>query len=459
MASRGQHVVSQQVEIPVNDLLLDEGNARLGQESSSQQQAALALAEQQGKRLVKLAESILNHGLDPAQLPSVLATGDRRRKYIVIEGNRRVLALKALETPSLVQGALDARDFKRLQTLSSKYLADPIEQITCVLYKQDEADAAFDWVMRRHTGAQEGAGLVEWASDEKDRFAARHGDSRRRSLGGQALDFLEAVEGPRTSTTKVSTSLTRLLTTPEVRERLGLDRVGNELVALHPKDEIAKGLRRIVEDLESEKTKVKDIYTADDRRDYAKTLKRTEMPSKGSRLKEPVRLEELPTGKTTKVEPKKTPRKTLRRRAPRTTVASPESMLNPGPPRLNAIYNELLGLSSEQFPNAGSVLLRVFLELSVDDYITRNNVMTQNDRDNANLAKRLKEVARHLEKTGAIDNQLKRAVNRIADGQHTIAASVTTFHQYVHNQYVHPKPSELRTSWDELRPFLEAVWA
>lgn len=448
----------QQVEIALADLLLDERNARVRQESASQQQAALALAEQQGPRLVKLAQSIVENGLDPAQLPSVLATGDRRRKYVVIEGNRRILAVKALETPSLVQGALRPSDFKKMQALALRFASEPIEEISCVLYGQDEAEIAFGWVVRRHTGQQEGAGLVEWASDEKDRFAARHGAGGR-GLGGQVLDFLELVDGPSSSPIKVSTSLTRLLSTPEVRDRLGIDRIGNEIISWYPKDEVARGLRKVVEDLRSERIKVKDIYNADDRREYIEGLKRTELPRKSQRLKDPVKLEELPSGKGTpiKSKPKKQPRS--KQKASRTTVASSESNLNPGPPRINAIYNELLGLSAESFPNAGSVLLRVFLELSVDDYITNHKVMPSAERANAALAKRMKAVATNLHARGKIDKQLMQAITKIADGQHTIAASVTAFHQYVHNQYVYPKPSELRTSWDELRPFLEAVWA
>jgi len=453
----GGSTVPQQVDIPVADLLLDERNARLGQESGSQQQAALALAQQQGRRLVKLAQSIVSRGLDPAQLPSVLATGDRRRKYIVIEGNRRLLAIKALETPSLVQGALTASDFKQLQGLSTKYLSNPIDELRCVLYSPDETDDGYDRVLHRHTGAQEGAGLVEWASDEKDRFAARHGSARTRSLGGQALDFLRAVDGNRGTATKIATTLTRLLSTPEVRDTLGLDRVGGELIARYQKEEVAKRLRRIVEELESEKIKVKDVYTADDRRKYAETLK-DQPPDESARLAAPVKLSELPSGGTTPMVPRrKSPR--ARPRAPRTSVASAESNINPGPPRLNAIYNELLNLSADSFPNAGSVLLRVFLELSIDDYIDREKLMTQVERDNAVLAKRMKAVAEHLEKAGKIDGQLRKAVEKIANSQHTLAAAVTTFHQYVHNKYVYPKPSELRISWDEIRPFLEAVWA
>jgi len=447
----------QTVEVPVVDLLLDQGNARLGQEQASQQQTAIALATQQGRRLVKLAESIVDDGLDPAQLLSVVATGDRRRKYTVVEGNRRILAIKSLETPSLVQGALSARDFKKLQSLSLRFASDPIEVLLCVLYTADQATEAYSRVVTRHAGAQEGAGLVEWDSDEKDRFAARHGSGRGRGTAGQVLDFLDAIDGKSAARTKITTTLKRIVSTPEVREKLGIDVVNGELVSWFPKDEVAKGLRKIVEDLRSETIKVPDVYTADQRKTYIDNFKRTQLPAKTKRLADAVKLSELPSGKATPVSTK--PKKKSKASGQRTTIASSDANLNPGPPRINAVYNELLSLSAETYPNAGSVTLRVFLELSVDDYIERENVMTATAKRNANLAKRMKDVASHMEAGGKIDNDLKRAVNKIADSQHTIAASVTAFHQYVHNPYVHPKPSELRTSWDELQPFLEAVWA
>lgn len=82
----------QTVPIPLTDLLLDMSNARLGEEQSSQQQVYLTLGKQQGKRLISLAEDIIANGTDPTNLPAVVATDDRRRRYKVIEGNRRVLA-------------------------------------------------------------------------------------------------------------------------------------------------------------------------------------------------------------------------------------------------------------------------------------------------------------------------------------------------------------------------------
>lgn len=446
-------------DIAISDLLLDPANARLDTVQSSQQGTALALASQQGKRLVKLAASILEKQLDPSQLPIVLVTGDRRRKYTVLEGNRRVLAVKALETPSLVAGALAGGDYKKLQALALKYTNNPIDEITCVIYDEWEADDAYDRVMNRHTGAQDGEGMVEWGSDEKNRFSSRHGRGRKRTMAGQALDFLEAVDGPTSSKAQISTTLERLLGSPEVREKLGVDRVSGVIVSNFPREEIAKGLRKVVEDLRSGTITVPDVYTAEQRREYAETIKgRNVLPKKTTKLKDPIKLDDLTSGTKTPspVKPKK--KATAKAKAPRTTVAEASAQINPTPPRINAVFNELANISADQYPNAGAVLLRVFLELSVDDYIVREKLMGQAAMNNAVLAKRIKAVVDDLEKKGEVTTQLKKAVYKIADSQHTIAASVVAFHQYVHNQYVHPKPSELRTSWNELQPFLEAIW-
>lgn len=444
------------VDVPIADMLLDPGNARLGQEQTSQQATALALAKQQGRRLVKLAESVTNKGLDPAQLPVVVATNDKRRSYKVIEGNRRVLALKALDTPSLVQSVLTASEFRKLMTLSQKFAASPIDEVMCVLFDADEEQAAYEWVLTRHIGAQDGAGLVEWDADEKDRFAARHGAKGARNYAGQALDFLNQVDGQSTSPTKISTNVQRLLKSEYVRDKLGLDRVNGELVSNYPVEEVAKGLRKIAEDLRTQAIKVPDIYDDERRRTYIDGFTRAHLPKKSSRLKDPVKLTDLPSGKAKPVAPRPKPRP--KPKQPRTTVAPNDSKLNPGPPRINSIYNELVSMSAELYPNAGFVLLRVFVELSVDDYLETHKLMTEVDRRNKPLALRLKTAADHLHSTHAIDAQLKKAVYKIADSRSGIAAGITTFNQYVHNKYVHPLPSELRTTWDELQPLLEVIW-
>lgn len=110
----------------------------------------------------------------------------------------------------------------------------------------------------------------------------------------------------------------------------------------------------------------------------------------------------------------------------------------------------------DQYPNASSVSLRVFVELSVDHYIKQNNLTVTGKTPT--LAKRLKTVADDLEKKGSIDVQLRRAIHKVADSNYSVAAGTVTFNQYVHNPHVYPTASELRTAWDELQPFIEKLW-
>ena len=125
---------------------------------------------------------------------------------------------------------------------------------------------------------------------------------------------------------------------------------------------------------------------------------------------------------------------------------------------INEVFNELVQLSADSFPNAGSVLLRVFVELSIDDYLATHSLMSESDRRINPLAKRLKIANDDLLGRGRISQQLHLTIQQVANSQHGIAAGVITMNQYVHNSYSFPKPSELRTTWDELQLFLEAVW-
>jgi hypothetical protein len=446
------------VSIPLADLQLDPGNARLGEEQPSQQAIYIALAQEEGRRLIKLASDIVEHGLDPTTYPAVVPTGDLHTRYRVIEGNRRVLALKALETPSIVSSAFAPPDQRSLNELASRYARSPLATIKCVLF-ESEPDADH-WIQLRHTGANDGVGLVEWDANEQDRWRARHGAGAARTPAGQVIDFVTKVYGPHPSANRgILTNVKRLISTPEVRESLGLDLIDGQVVSYYPAAEVSKGLRRVVNDLREKRIKVNDIYYESDRLDYIKSLSKEALPDPSTKLAAPVALGDLASGKIK-------PAPSARRKRPgrpkpttvRTSVIPATCRANVTHPRISAIYNELLNLNTEQFPNACAVLLRVFLELSADHEIGRSSLMTEEERRNSPLSKRLKLVAEHLRDNGRIDDQLLKAIQKIADSQDVISASTVTFNQYVHNPYVYPKPSELRTAWDELQPFVEKLW-
>ena len=446
------------VEIPLADLLLDVQNPRLVESQQTQQEAARELAAQQGDGLLRLAQDIVEHGTDPMTLVAVVPTTDRHKRYRVVEGNRRILALRALESPSLVASAFTPGRNKKLASLAKRYAANPVERVACVLFASE--DEARHWVELRHTGQNLGAGLVEWGAEEKDRFQARHSGQRNRA--GQVLDFVEThgslSQRARTSNVGVLTNLDRLLT-PYVRQKLGLELQDGRLISRYPIEQLAPALTRIVDDLKTQKIVVRDIYRSADAKNYIDSLPKHLFPTKSKALKESVLLDDLTASRVKPSPIKKKPTKSTSPVRPRTTVVPDTSALNVTPPRINSIYVELAGLNAERYPNACSVLLRVFLELSVDHHIEQRRLMTDAQLRSTPLVKRLKKVVADLRTRTKISDRLASAMESYADGKMTIvAATVPTFNQYVHNQYVYPKATDLYTTWDALAPFLSKLW-
>jgi hypothetical protein len=224
----------------------------------------------------------------------------------------------------------------------------------------------------------------------------------------------------------------------------------------YPVSEVAKGLSRVVDDLLTKKVHVPDIYTADQRRTYAANLPSTDLPKASSTLADLARLDDLTTGAAPA---KKPPTKRRRRPKPkiRTSLIPKECVLDIDLPRINAIYLELLDLSVEKNPNATSVLLRVFVELSVDAYLTG---IGSKDQDlKKSLAEKIIAAAKSLRKAGKINEALEKAMKKVASSSTILSPKTTTFNQYVHNYYVHPSPTDLRAQWDELQPFIVAIWS
>jgi hypothetical protein len=445
-------------ELPPSALLVDVRNARLRDPQPSQQAAILALARQQGPKLLELARSVAGGRLDPLSPLAVVASESNPGEYVVLEGNRRVVTLKALETPALVAPALDAKGQRELQRLSQRYAAHPIEVVRCAVFETEEE--AVEWIFLRHDGQSGGKGLVQWGADEKDRFRARHG-SQERSPAGQIIDFVDSqgLLSPQAqaSTKGIISNLQRMLSSKAIKEALGIDVQNGQVVMHFPTEEVAKSLTRVVEELRTEKTNVGHIYNAAKREEYAKSFDADSRPDSAARLSAPVPLG-TDTGRRGNAKPKPGPKKPPKPLTPREALIPADCRLNIGTTRINLIYHELLRLKVADFANACAVLLRVFVELSVDEYIKSNSVPLTAKPSDINLALKIKQTATHLQSAGKIDKGLVSAMRKVADGSRVLAASTVTFNQYVHSTYVHPQPIDLRSAWDELQPFMEAMW-
>jgi hypothetical protein len=441
------------ISLAVSQLDLDTKNPRLGREYSSQMETARALAAQQGSKLIGLASHIIEHGIDPTTLSAVIQLPGRRPRYRVLEGNRRLLALRALESPSLITTALESRETRALAVLGAEFATRPIDRINCVRF--DTEDEAKVWVELRHT-TSEGAGLVPWTAEEKRRYEARFGPG---SIELQILDFVKASGGiDKDATGSFITNINRALLSKKLMANFGLEKdKEGRVLSWFPADEIKKSLTKLVNDMYAGRQNSRSLNSPEHREDYFKSFTAAELPDPSLRLTTPAPLDNLPpsAGTGAKGSGKKTPAKPAPK--PRSTVIPKGSALNPSSSRLKEIMRELSSLNLNDFSNAASVLLRVFVELAVDDAIQARPTLS--NLASETLAKKLKGIAEELHANNQIHLNLKRVIVNVANSQtNLLAAGVFGWHQYVHNQYVHPKATELRQTWDELEPFLRALW-
>jgi hypothetical protein len=383
--------------IPVARLLLDPENPRLPEIQDNQRETIAALAQVQGSQLIGIAKHIVEHGLNPAELPIVMPTGDDPRNYYVLDGNRRINALKVLETPELAQSSLKAHDFKKLKRLSQSYLKSPIAEVRSIVSPTREA--ADPWIQLRHRGYGEGAGPVAWTGQVAARYDERRG---KRSPALQVLDFLQKyVQLEQQTADRITqgrypvTTLDRLLNTIYVREKLGLEKAGGMLASKYPANQLIPALKRVVEELGSGDTTVSKLKSQKQRIDYINALDDDLLPDESEELDESRALADVGGAKpkSSTHGGKKGGRDQKRQR---TTIIPKDCVLEIDHHRINAIYLELKKLSSDDFPNSAAAMMRVFLELSLDHYLANTGGWSEAKIDGTNLQKKILRVVRDL---------------------------------------------------------------
>lgn len=421
--------------IGVGSLLLDVENPRHGR-VQSQREAIRALVEEQGLKLVKLAQHIAANGLSPVDALLVTKAG---ASYVVREGNRRLAAIRLLNNPDIALGTKYERDYVRL----AKTAKEIPTEIECHVAASSEEAAP--WIELRHSGPAEGVGTIGWGTEQKNRFFNKPG-----SQAGKAIAFIDTVAGayPKNEALHASlktilsdrlTTIGRLVADPEFRRRLGLVEKDGRFLSHFPGDTLEDSVERVAADFAG-KVSVSDIKSKDLRRKYIAKLP---APDDDARLPD---AQPLDVGKAPRT----------RKRAVRESTPS-----RPGPifkdlafkkmgPRIGNILAELKSLNLDRYPNAAVILCRALLELSVDRVHERKHWPIGNSELKTRVQKCL-----GLIDPGQKEPRYQAVRSGLADG--TSMYAVKTLQSFVHNQHMHPSASEVRTFAANYGPFLAAL--
>lgn len=228
--------------VKVSEILLDQENPRFPP-VGSQREAIRTMLKDQGQKIVNLASDIYHNGLNPS---AKLILFKERDKYIDGDGNRRVTALKVLETPSLADSEPKIR--KKIDAILKSRGEIPSD-VDCVVFGNRES--AKYWISINHSGPQDGKGQISWDSEQKDRFEGSF------TIGLQALDLLTynkmISEDDKSRVNK--TTLDRLLSYKSVKEILVIEKSNDRFLFGS-----TTNLRKVVLALRDQKVDV--VYTS-----------------------------------------------------------------------------------------------------------------------------------------------------------------------------------------------------
>ncbi len=430
-------------DIPIVKLRVDTKNPRLPDQQDSQIDAFHIMAKVQDEKLLALARHIIQYGLNPAE--KFIVIPDDEDQYIVLDGNRRLTTLRALETPNIIEGHIKSDSFRRFKTLAIDYSNDPLTDVPClVFHDRDQADP---WIELIHDGESGGAGLVKWTAQQRSRFQSRKG---KKPIHLQILDFV-VENGNLSPTTKnkielgkyAASTLKRVIGTPYVRGKLGIENIDGELKTHYPKSELIKGLSKVVDDIGTGRKKVEHFMTQEKRIDYVNQFSTEQLPDTTYFSDELTSLDDAPESGSPENRQHAHTTGDRYHSSRRSKLIPSNVHLDIQTVRLNDIYIELKRrLIIKEHTNAVSVLLRAFLEMSLDDYIESNS-LTLTGRDT--LQNKMSTVADYMETNNILTRNELKPIRRAASKE-SDPNSTTSLHGYVHNRRIRPLQDDLRAT-------------
>jgi len=467
--------VHQKIDLELDKLLVNPENYRFDP-VKDQQEAILTMLQSQNTKIIRLARNIAERGLNPTKRLLVKETNG---KYIVLEGNRRITVLKLMTNPNEIP---DEYLFKSIfEDLHAKYKDSLPKTIECVVYPEEQQEAADGWVLLEHTGENQGMGTVPWDSAQKQRFEARH-KQQELSRALQILEFLEA-NGIDISGVE-ATSLKRLLETRGVPQMLGIDfPKKKKFILIESQEEVLQRLKKLVEGMSAEDFNVGKIYTLAQRSAWVQNVLAPQpaapSPSETGGTPAPVSSNGNASTPTPQPVPSPSPSNgtapqptapsaatstlTSPALAPTPAPASPGgyyTLVDPNkslppttPEKIKSIYRELqivniTGRSAA--PHAVAALLRILLEITAQEYLMRKQGFQldsrnffRNPAEQGKVYDRLDEKLNYIATRCNLPGNLANALRVLISDQ----LITTTLNQVMHNTIFRAGSTAIKELW------------
>ncbi len=438
--------------VKITDLFLDPENIRLLQPLDAQESLINDLFVNEDA--MQVLESISSHGFFPDELPVVVK---EKKKYVVIEGNRRIASLKALLRPQVVP----SRE-KRIEILA-KDLGYSIDEID-VLVAPNRA-AVNHFLASKHTQntrrawrplrqahfyqAELSRGKTveelrnEYPNVNIERFLRMlsvHQIAKSIKFDSDSID-----QKVRDERSFPATTIERLYEDKNVRDFLGFDfdKDGEVNIQIERK-EFEKGFKRIVQDVVEKNIDSRKLNKEDQRKKYLASLPPSDVPNKTKATGKILTSKNFRPLQVVKTQKRKSP-------APKNVKFG----LNA--PGVRKMLNELQTIDHHRFPNAAHDLLRSFLECALKAYFSHIGQALQPQRQGG-----------YVYLDGALDafiakmkteqnHELRQVGERIRDDSKMTAYSALLFNAINHNPSIFARPEDVEDAWDAMDKMLRFI--
>lgn len=425
------------------------------------------------EKLRALAKSIAEEGgTSPLELIALVQHPKVKTGYVVVEGNRRICALKLLQDPDKAGSEKEKRYFANL----AQGMPHAINKVNAMVF--DSRDAARRWFALRHGGEQDGVGTKAWDADQKTRFSVRTQGKNPNAQALLVLDYarqhqlLNAQEMAQLNIT----TLTRYLSNPVMRHALGLAD-GNTLDIQVPDAEFERALTRFLRDALAPQTSgVTSRTSAAQRKAYAATLVREGVaattfggppraPRSGGNaptapLPDPTHSQAPANGTAgqtaaampaTNADGAATPGvRDNRNPDKRSYVIAPSFRVPIKHKQLKRLFDELKKIDALQFSFAATYLLRAVIENGIAAYLKSKSITP-----NTKLHEKYKQLVAQLKTEGMTDRELK-FLRTIAQNGADDAFSPDTLGHYIHGGAV-PAVNYAMRYWDNMESIMARV--
>lgn len=447
-------------KLSIDALRLDKQNPRLPEEMLNESQKSIMRYMVEEFNILEIAKSIVKNGFFINELPIAIKEGSH---FVVVEGNRRITALKLLRNPDLAP----ARKKHTYSRLAEDVDTNQWEKLTMCIAPSRDAVAPI--LIARH-----GSEMVEpWQRIMKMRFLA--GDvlkkvpyeeianrysvplSEVRTAAVTMIiremirnsDIEDETKDKYLSEKFQTSTLARFIETSTFIKKTGMILNGSSLQYEIPKEEFLEIILRIFQDISSDT--INSRNDVDERSKYLSDIfKEITSGTREKNLFEPEQVEpELA---------KQEPRKPKPRRRVEKLIPETDEFIT-GMQKLDELIQEGQKMPVGAYQYSGGLLIRTILDLAIQRLYDINEVLDET-KDSSGLTLGLKKRINNLHgrhgdwfENATIRKKFQRFV--ATDSQSFV--HIETLNDYVHGDYGQPTKEDLRNFWAQIEPLIEMI--